>query len=78
MNSTLGVVLIYDEEYGGFVADVPQLPGCMSQGKTRDEAMANVAEAIDLYLECLPGEERELLLKSRTTGFEFLELEPAK
>jgi len=44
------VNLIFDEEYGGYVADVPQLPGCMSQGKTVEEAMANIKEAISLYL----------------------------
>lgn len=48
------VNLIFDEEYGGYVADVPQLPGCMSQGKTVEEAMANVKEAISLYLEAAP------------------------
>jgi predicted RNase H-like HicB family nuclease len=33
------------------VADVPELPGCMSQGKTVDQALKNVKEAISLYLE---------------------------
>jgi predicted RNase H-like HicB family nuclease len=50
------VNLIYDDEYGGYVADVPQLPGCMSQGKTVDEALANVREAIEAYLEGEPAE----------------------
>lgn len=45
------VTLIYDNEYGGYVVDVPQLPGCMSQGKTIDKALANVKEAITLHLE---------------------------
>lgn len=45
------VNLIYDEEYGGYVADVPQLPGCMSQGKTVDAALRNVREAIELHTE---------------------------
>ncbi len=48
------VNLIYDDEYAGYVADVPELPGCMSQGKTVEEAMANVKEAIALYLETVP------------------------
>ncbi len=74
MRSTFSVVLIYDEEYGGYVADVPQLPGCMSQGKTHDEVMANIAEAIDLYIEALTDEERELLLRTRPSGVELLEL----
>jgi len=49
------VNLIYDPEYKGYVADVPELPGCMSQGKTVEEAVANVKEAIALYLEASPA-----------------------
>ena len=45
------VNLIYDPEYEGYVADVPQLPGCMSQGKTVEEALENVKDAIRTYLE---------------------------
>jgi len=48
------VNLIYDEEYGGYVADVPELPGCMSQGKTIEAALKNVREAIALYMETSP------------------------
>jgi predicted RNase H-like HicB family nuclease len=40
------VICIYDEEYLGYVADVPELSGCMSQGKTLDEAVTNVQDAI--------------------------------
>ena len=42
--------LVYDEEYHGYVVDVPQLPGCMSQGKTVEAALKNVRKAIRLYL----------------------------
>ena len=42
------VNLLYDAEYKGYVAEVPELPGCMSQGKTVERAMANVREAISL------------------------------
>jgi len=45
------VNLIFDPEYNGYVADVPQLPGCMSQGKTVDAALKNVRQAIRVYLE---------------------------
>ncbi len=45
------VGLVYDFEYAGYVADVPSLPGCMTQGKTLEEVMENVKEAIELYLE---------------------------
>jgi predicted RNase H-like HicB family nuclease len=46
-------VLLYPGEDGFVVAEVPSLPGCVSQGKTRDEAVANVREAIFLHEEVL-------------------------
>jgi len=44
-------VVLEQEEDGGFVATVPALPGCVSQGDSRDEAITNVREAIALYIE---------------------------
>ena len=44
-------VIIEPGEDGYFVARVPSLSGCWSQGKTKDEAIANIREAIELYLE---------------------------
>ena len=44
-------VQLVPEEKGGFSVFVPSLPGCMSQGETREEALDNIREAIDLYLE---------------------------
>jgi predicted RNase H-like HicB family nuclease len=44
------VNLVFDPEYKGYVADVPQLPGCMSQGKTVEAALRNVRSAIRAYL----------------------------
>ncbi len=46
----LKVVLEPCEE-GGFTVTVPSLPGCISEGETEEEAMANIREAIELYLE---------------------------
>lgn len=46
-------VLIDQDEDGFFVAEVPALPGCISQGATRDEALANIREAIAGYLASL-------------------------
>lgn len=40
-------------EDGYWVAECPSLPGCISQGKTKKEAQANIKEAIDLYVEVL-------------------------
>ena len=45
------VVITYDPEYQGYVVDVPELVGCMSQGKTIDEALDNIKEAIRGWLE---------------------------
>lgn len=47
---TFQVIFTYDSEYQGYVADVPELPGCMSQGKTMDEAIENIKDAIKGYL----------------------------
>lgn len=55
----LMVNLIFDPEYKGYVADVPELPGCMSQGKTIEQALKNVREAILLYLETTPRKIRK-------------------
>ena len=46
-------VLIEQDEDGVFVAEVPSLPGCISQGSTRQEALSGIREAITLYLESL-------------------------
>ncbi len=46
-------VVIEKDEAGYFVAEVPALPGCLSQGKTREEAIANIKEAIEGWLEVM-------------------------
>ena len=43
-------VLLQPDEDGQFVGEVPALPGCISQGKSREEALRNVKEVIALYL----------------------------
>jgi len=45
--------LIEQDEDGVFIAEVPALPGCVSQGNTRKEALWNIQEAITAYLESL-------------------------
>jgi antitoxin HicB len=47
------VLLIPDLESGGFTVTVPSLPGCFSEGDTEAEALANIRDAIDLYIEDL-------------------------
>ncbi len=44
-------VVLEQEDDGGYVVSVPALPGCVTQGDTRDEALANVREAIKVYME---------------------------
>jgi predicted RNase H-like HicB family nuclease len=44
-------VILELEADGGYVASVPALPGCVAQGDTRDEAIKNIREAADLYIE---------------------------
>lgn len=46
-------VVIEQDEHGTFVAECPTLPGCVSQGKTRTEALANIKDAIEGYLASL-------------------------
>jgi predicted RNase H-like HicB family nuclease len=44
-------VILIPDETGGYIVEVPSLPGCYSQGKTEAEALANIKEAIDLHIE---------------------------
>lgn len=44
------VIFTFDSEYQGYVAEVPVLPGCVTQGKTLDEAVENIKDAIRGYL----------------------------
>lgn len=50
-------VVVEKDVTGWLVGSVPELPGCHTQGKTQDELMANVREAIELYLEVKGSEE---------------------
>ena len=55
------------EEVGGYSVTIPALPGCISQGETFEEAMANIKEAAELYLEDLkeseiPREEKPIVV----------------
>lgn len=46
-------VIVYTGEDGYWVVECPSLPSCISQGKTKEEALANIKEAIELYVEDL-------------------------
>jgi predicted RNase H-like HicB family nuclease len=74
MSNKVSVVIESDAD--GFYAHCPVLPGCQSQGNTMDEAMANIQEAAELYLETLDESERAQLL-SREVVTKSLEVEIA-
>jgi predicted RNase H-like HicB family nuclease len=50
-------VVIEKDESGYFVAEVPALPGCFSQGKTRKEALTNIREAIEGWFEVMESKQ---------------------
>ena len=67
-------VVFEPQEEGGFTAIVPSLSGCISQGDTFDETIANIKEAIELYIESLEADglpvpaENRLFLEVETAG----------
>jgi predicted RNase H-like HicB family nuclease len=50
-------VIIEKDEAGYYVAEVPALPGCFSQGKTDEEAIANIKEAVEGWLEVMESKQ---------------------
>jgi predicted RNase H-like HicB family nuclease len=67
-------VVLEQEPDEGYVASVPALPGCVSQGDTREEALRNIREAIELYLEDCRESGDPIPSES---GREFVEIEAA-
>jgi predicted RNase H-like HicB family nuclease len=67
------VVLEWEQD-GGYVASVPALPGCLSQGDSRAEALKNIQEAIALYVEDCRDAGDPVLTEA---GKEFVEVEAA-
>ena len=61
-------IVLEASDDGGYTVTVPALPGCISEGETREEALKNIREAIDLYLQ--PVEDDH----SYTTHSEELEI----
>lgn len=55
---------IIEHDQDGYYAYVPSLHGCVSQGDTLEEALANIKEALELYLEDMDEQEKESLSKS--------------
>lgn len=69
-------VILELNELGGYTVTVPILPGCVSEGDTKEEALANIKEAIELYLESLQadGEPIPILKQAGITVEKFAEL----
>jgi predicted RNase H-like HicB family nuclease len=67
-------VVLEREPDGGYVVSVPALPGCVSQGDTRTEALVNIREAIELYLEDCRDAGDPVPIEA---GKEFVEVEAA-
>ena len=63
-------VVILEDEGGGYIALVPELPGCHTQGDSLDEVIRNIREAIELYLETLSEDEKEEILRRRVVGLQ--------
>jgi predicted RNase H-like HicB family nuclease len=64
--------VVIEKDEHGYYAWCPELKGCQSQGASLEEALANIREAIELYLETLPPDERDVLLSQEilTTAIE--------
>lgn len=68
------IKLTYDKDYKGYVADVVNLYGCMSQGKTKKEALENVEKAIRAYMEAVTrsGKSGDFTKKSVDLSFSLV------
>ncbi len=64
-------VMLEPSEDGGYTVTIPSLPGCISEGDTREEALANIREAIKLYLEPV---EDDLAVREATDRAELVEI----
>jgi predicted RNase H-like HicB family nuclease len=54
------IVIFWSGEDGAFIAEIPELPGCVAHGDTREEALANAQEAIELWIEVARKRGREV------------------
>lgn len=70
---TRKVSVVIERDTYGYYAWCPELKGCQSQGKTLEEALANIREAIELFLETLTDDERSVALSQEilTTALEL-------
>lgn len=62
------IKLTYDKDYKGYVADVVNLYGCMSQGKTKKQALENIEKAIKVYMETVTKREKNTQFTKRSVN----------
>jgi len=62
-------IILEEQEEGGYTVYIPSLPGCISQGETKEEALKNIKEAIELWLE---PDENELIVYSNKVKIETI------
>ena len=66
-------IVLEPQEEGGFTAYVPSLPGCISEGNTKEEAIKNIKEAIEVYVEdCV--EDGEIILANESITLSLIDL----
>jgi predicted RNase H-like HicB family nuclease len=59
-------VILEPNELGGYTAIVPLLPGCISEGDSREKSLVNIKEAIELYIEILKADEESVPTEEET------------
>lgn len=70
------IKLTYDKEYKGYVAECLNLYGCMSQGKTKEEAMKNIDKAIKAYMKVITKQTKGEEIKFREVILPQISLSP--
>jgi predicted RNase H-like HicB family nuclease len=53
-------VVLHPDEEAGWIAEVPSLPGCVSQGETREQALSNIRQAIDQWIDAAAALHRQV------------------
>ena len=65
-------VIIKKDEKGFFAAEIPMLPGCLSQGKTKEEALVNIKDAAELYIKTVGKSDFEVTKNNIITHVEVI------
>jgi len=65
---------VIEKDEDGYFAYIPELEGCVSQGDTYEEALRNIKEALELYLEVLPNKEKQALSRKKVISVTPIEI----